>query len=220
LGGAGPGAKNELRDAFKNGVPTTADGQPDFGAMAKVLFQKGGLSEGTAAAQLGITQQNQQFGQGQSRAISSFEGGTPTPAQPIVGPSTSRNTVSIDPSKRADATTSQSPQQPSQQPTVMTVLASQGIPNDQLQAASASVARQLGVDPTAPLNMQDPQVRNVLAPAIAQLKRNGIGQVQPPSAGGDKASPPRPRSRTLSPQRRGRPRHRAPIRPLRCTQAS
>lgn len=176
-------AKNDLRDAFKGGVPLTADGQPDFASMAKTLFQKGGLSEGTSAANLGLQQQNMQFGQGQSRSISSFEGGQPqTPSQPIVGPSTSRNTVSIDPSKRADASTSQSPQ-PAQQPTVMTVLAAQGIPNDQLGAASASIARQLGVDPAAPLNVQDPQVRNVLGPAIAQLKRQGIGQVQPPQLG-------------------------------------
>lgn len=172
-------AKNDLRDAFKGGVPLTADGQPDFASMAKTLFQKGGLSEGTAAAQLGLTQQNQQFGQGQSRSISSFEGGQPT--QPIVGPSTSRNTVSIDPTKRADASTSQPAPQP-QQSTVMTILA-QHVPNDQLGAASASIARQLGVDPTAPINPNDPQVRNVLGPAIAQLKRQGVGQVQPPQPG-------------------------------------
>jgi len=42
-------AKNDLRDAFKptaenpNGVPIDkATGQPDFNAMAKTLFQKGG----------------------------------------------------------------------------------------------------------------------------------------------------------------------------------
>src|SRR3981189_3043166 len=66
-------AKNDLREAFKGGVPTTPEGQPDFGAMAKVLFQKGGLNEGTAAANLGIAQQNQQFGQGQSSAIQQAE---------------------------------------------------------------------------------------------------------------------------------------------------
>lgn len=181
-------AKNDLREAFKGGVPTTADGSPDFGAMAKILFQKGGLSEGTAASNLGIQRDQLKLGQEISSKMGGLEGGAPqVTAQPIVGPSTSRNTVSIDPSKRADASTSQ-PQQPAQ-PTVMTVLAAQGIPNDQLQAASASVARQLGVDPTAPLNLQDPQVRNVLAPAVAQLKRNGIGQVQPPQPGDNPPNP-------------------------------
>src|SRR6185312_6198740 len=53
-------------------------------------------------------------------------------------------------------------------------------PNDQIGAASASLSRQLGLqDPTQPLNLQDPQVRNVLVPAIQQLKRMGIGHVVP-----------------------------------------
>lgn len=59
------------------------------------------------------------------------------------------------------------------------MLDAQGIPNDQLGAASASVARQIGVSPTDQIDINNPQVRNVLVPAIAQLKRTGIGQVVP-----------------------------------------
>jgi hypothetical protein len=179
----------DQRRAFKDGVPTTADGSPDFGAMAKTLFQKGALDQGVAASNLDLTRQNLKFGQGQSADIANFERGAAP--QPTVGPSTSRNTVTIDPSKRPDPNGGQPPQATPQasQPTVMTVLSAQGIPNDQLGAASASVARQLGVDPTAPLNMQDPQVRNVLAPAIQQLKRMGIGQVVPQPGG---AAPQQP----------------------------
>lgn len=173
-------AKNDLRDAFKGGVPLTPDGQPDFSAMAKTLYQKGGLDQGNAASNLGIQRDQLRLGQDASAAMGRAESGGPQ--QPIVGPSASRNSVTIDPSKRADATTSQ-PQQPAQQPTIMTVLAAQGIPNDQLGAASASISRQLGVDPSAPLDVNDPQVRNVLAPAVAQLKRQGLGQVQPPQPG-------------------------------------
>jgi hypothetical protein len=83
-------AKNDLREAFKGGVPLTPDGQPDFAAMAKTLFQKGGLSEGTAAANLGQQQQNMQFGQGQSRAISGYEGG-----QPVSPPSANRTATAV-----------------------------------------------------------------------------------------------------------------------------
>jgi hypothetical protein len=62
----------------------------------------------------------------------------------------------------------------------MGILTAQGIPNDQLGAASASLARQLGVeDPNAPIDVNNPQVRNVLVPAIQQLKRMGVGQVVP-----------------------------------------
>jgi hypothetical protein len=66
----------------------------------------------------------------------------------------------------------------------MQVLDAQGIPNQQLGAASASIARQLGLDdPNAPIDINDPQIRNVLIPAVQQLKRMGIGQVaQDPNA--------------------------------------
>lgn len=168
-------AKSDLRDAFKGGVPTNADGSIDYATMQRTLYQKGGLEQGNALS--GISARSSELA-----ALNSADSPAP-PAQPIVGPSTSRNSVTIDPSKRADASTPPAPQQPAQQPTVMTVLAAQGIPNDQLQAASASLARQLGVDPAAPLNLQDPQVRNVLAPAVAQIKRMGLGQVQPPQPG-------------------------------------
>jgi len=169
-------AKNDLRDAFKGGVPLTADGQPDFSAMAKILYQKGGLSEGTAAAQLGITQQNQQFGQQQSSNIGSVERGAPPPQSAIVSPPSSNrsaSTVVAPPLNRGGQE-----QQGQAGGTLMQVLSAQGIPNNQLGAASASIGRQLGVDPSAPINLQDPQVRNVLVPAIQQLKRMGIGQVQ------------------------------------------
>src|SRR5882672_464395 len=72
-------AKNDLREAFKGGVPLTPDGQPDFGAMAKTLFQKGGLSEGTAAAGQGLAQQKMEYGQKLG------EGAFPTQA-PLVSP--------------------------------------------------------------------------------------------------------------------------------------
>ncbi len=172
-------AEKDLRESFKGGVPTLPDGSIDYGTMQRTLYQKGALEQGNSLA--GISARA-----GELEALRAADG-TPQ-AQPTVGPSTSRNSVSIDPSKRADAAPPQpapqaAPQgQPAQQPTVMTVLAAQGIPNDQLQAASDSVARQLGIDPTAPLNLQDPQVRNVLAPAVAQIKRMGLGQVQPQPA--------------------------------------
>lgn len=172
-------AEFDLRRAFKDGVPTNPDGSIDYGTMQRTLYQKGALDQGNSLAGLSV----------RSAELSALNGVDGQPAQPMVGPSTSRNSVTPDPTKRADssaapsprpATNSQSSAQPAQQPTVMTILAAQGIPNADLQRASESVARQLGVDPTAPLDLQDPQVRNVLTPAIAQLKRMNLGQVQPP----------------------------------------
>lgn len=175
-------AKNDLRDAFKGGVPTNPDGSIDYATMQRTLYQKGALDQGNALS--GISARA-----GELAALDRAD----SPSQPTVGPSTSRNSVTIDPSKRPDMGVPQSPQampqaavqprQPAQQPTVMTVLAAQGIPNSELGKASESIARQLGVDPSAPLDLNDPQVRNVLAPAVAQIKRMGLGQVQPPQPG-------------------------------------
>lgn len=166
-------AKNELRDAFKGGVPTLPDGSIDYSTMQRTLYQKGGFEQGNSLS--GISARA-----GELEALRAADG--QAPPQPTVGPSTSRNTVTPDPGKgMAAQPASGAPPQGSGQPpaTVMTILAAQGIPNFDLQKASESVARQLGVDPTAPLDLKDPQVRNVLAPAIAQIKRMGLGQVQP-----------------------------------------
>jgi hypothetical protein len=178
-------AKNELRDAFREGVPLGPDGQPDFGAMAKTLFQKGGLNEGVAASNLDISRQQLKAGQALAEKLGQVEGGgAPAPTQPIVSPTTSRNSVVIDPSKRPDSnapTTAPAQAAPAgRSATLGQILTAQGIPNDQLGAASASIARQLGLDdPNAPIDVNNPQVRNVLVPAIQQLKRMGIGQVVP-----------------------------------------
>src|SRR6185312_11984371 len=81
-----------------------------------------------------------------------------------------------------------------QQPTIMSILAAQGIPNDQLGAAAASLGRQLAengappIGPTDPIDTRDPRIANILGPAIGQLKRMNLGQVQP-SQPGDNAAP-------------------------------
>lgn len=189
-------AKNQLRDAFKDGVPLGADGQPDFGAMAKTLFQKGGLNEGVAASNLDVQRQQLKLGQDASAKMGGLEGGSASP-QPqqsaIVSPPSSNRgaAVPVAPAlNRGGATPQADGGTPQGGATVMKVLAAQGIPNDQLGAASASVARQLGVDPGAPIDLNDPKVRNVLAPAVAQLKRMGVGQVAQPGQPPQQDIPP------------------------------
>jgi len=171
--------ETNLRRAFKDGVPTGPDGQPDFAAMSKILFQKGGLSEGVAASNLGIQRDQLKAGQDIAAKIGSLEGGQP--AQPsIVSPPSANRTATTAVAPPLSRGGAQSGSQPASQggTTIMGILSAQGIPNDQLGPAAASIARQIGVeDPNAPINVQDPQVRNVLVPAIQQLKRMGIGQV-------------------------------------------
>jgi hypothetical protein len=173
-------AKNELRDAFRDGVPLGPDGQPDFAAMAKTLFQKGGLNEGVAASNLDVSRQQLKAGQELAGKLGQIEGG----GQPsIVSPPSANRGASVPVAPPLYRGGTQPTAQPAAQPqggsaTLGQILTAQNIPNDQIGAASASLARQLGLeDPNAPINMQDPQVRNVLVPAIQQLKRMGIGQV-------------------------------------------
>lgn len=169
-------AKNDLREAFKGGVPLTPEGQLDLPAVMKTLFQKGDIAGGTGLiGQVAGAQDRSDY-------IKSLGPAAPANYGP---PATGRNAVAPDPSVRAPVSSASAgtAQPPQEQPTIMKILAAQGIPNDQLGAASASVARQMGIDPTTPLDMKDPQVRNVLAPAVAQIKRMGLGQVQPPQPG-------------------------------------
>jgi len=192
-------AKNELRDAFRGGVPTDANGQPDFAAMAKTLFEKGGLNEGVAASNLGIQRDQLKLGQDVASKMGQMESGGG--ASPIVSPpSSNRNasTTVAPPLQRGGQGGSPAPQQKPPD-TVMSVVAAQGIPNDQLGAASAAVARQLGVDdPMAPIDLNDPRVRNVIVPAIQQLKRAGIGQVV--QAGAPQPGQPQPQAPQPPPQ--------------------
>lgn len=176
-------AAYDVQRAFKDGLPTDpSTGQPDWGAISKTLIQKGDMQGGISAANLGLQQQQQKFGQGQSAGIQAFESGG-QPPQSNLPPSTNRN-ASV-PVARPTGSMGGPQSQPGQSPpqggtTIMQALAAQGIPNDQLQPAAASIARQIGADdPNAPIDINDPRIRNVLVPAIQQLKRMGVGQVVP-----------------------------------------
>lgn len=189
--------ETNLRRAFKDGVPTDENGQPDFAAMSKILFQKGGLDQGVAASNLDISRQQLKAGQALAEKMGQMEGGGQPTAPAIVSPPSSNRGASVPvapPLNRGGVQSSGQPQSPQGGgTTIMGILSAQGIPNDQIGAASASIARQLGVeDPNAPIDVNNPQVRNVLVPAIQQLKRMGIGQVvqqQPQTA---QAAPPQP----------------------------
>jgi hypothetical protein len=179
-------SQQELRDAFKGGVPTDASGQPDYAAMAKTLFQRGGFEQGVAASNLGIQRDQLKMGQQASERMGQIEGGgLPTNNLP---PSTSRNASVPVARPIGGGQTGGGSSQPAQggqdsQSTIMQVATAAGIPNDQLAPVSASLARQLGVDdPNAPLDMSDPRVRGVIVPALQQFKRMGVGQVVPEGA--------------------------------------
>lgn len=184
--------KDDQRNAFKGGLPMGPDNQPDWGTISKTLIQNGAFDQGVAAANLGLQQRKLQYGQD---VDSQINGGQPQAQQVPNVPSINRSatTVVAPPLNRG-----QPQQPPQQQPTVMTILAAQGIPNDQLGAASESLARQIGVGPTDPINPNDPQVRNVLVPAVQRLK--GVGQVQPGQPQQQPQAPPQQPAPQMAPQ--------------------
>lgn len=195
----------DARRAFKDGVPTDDTGQPDLGAISKTFFQKGNIADGIAAANLDLARQNMKFGQGQSQDIRNVEGGGQPRPQIVSPPSANRSASSVvaPPLNRGgEQPNAAQPAAPQGGNTIMGVLSAQGIPNDQLGAASASVARQLGVeDPNAPIDIQDPKVRNVLVPAIQQMKRMGVGQVvQSGPAPAQPTAAPQPQVAQVAPQ--------------------
>jgi hypothetical protein len=199
-------AKNDLRDTFKEGLPMKGD-QPDWGAISKTFFQKGAIEQGMAAANQGLAQQKQEYGQkmGESAFPSA---GQPQPtivsppsanrsASTVVAPPLNKGGVSPQEEEPAPAAPARGGQPPA---TVMGVVSAQGFPNTEIQKISESIARQLGVDPTAPLDINDPKVRNVLAPALAQFKRMNLGQVQPAGGPPQQATPQAPPIMAQAPQ--------------------
>lgn len=182
--GVDQGFKNRQRNAFSNGLPTNPDGSPNYGEAAKRLYQVGDMTDANQMTALDLARQKLTFGQ-QAGNVDFPTSAAPSQPPQNIPPSPSRSGAT----PVAPAINQGRPQpqpQPAVNPatgngrsaTIMQILTAQGIPNDQLGPASASIARQLGVDdPNSQLDLNDPQVRNVLTPAIAQLKRMGVGQV-------------------------------------------
>ena len=81
-------AKNDLREAFKGGVPTLPDGSLDVSSVMKTLFQKGDIAGGVGLAGTAANAQER----------ADYARGGPSPT---ISPATSRNPVAIDPSIRA-----------------------------------------------------------------------------------------------------------------------
>jgi hypothetical protein len=172
------------RNLFQGGVPTTADGQPDFAAMGKALFQHGDVGQGVALSNLDLQRNQLKLGQQAAAAMGGAEGGQGTP-QPIVGPSTSRNSVTIDPSKRAGATTPQQPAggspQGDQPGSIVGLVSSAGIPDELAGPVIQQVSAMTRTDPNATLNPDVAQRVKQVVQAAVQRMRAGQGAPQPAS---------------------------------------
>lgn len=195
-------SKNKQRDAFKEGIPTV-NGQADYGAMMQTLAKAGApVDQLTALGTAAINQQRLLAGPKAAEEDFPTQG---RPATDNLPPSSSRQ-----PSTRVAPALPQGGQpqapgglqgQPSplaspqgQRPpanaanSLVSIIGANGIPDELAGGVITSLSRQLGVDPNAPLDKDDPQVRNVLVPALRLAKRQlGIPDGQPgqlPQQGG------------------------------------
>lgn len=185
--------KQRQRDQFKDGVPTDANGNIDYSAAQRTLLQNGMPETAAKFGSLALGQQQLKLADQNGRWMATGQDGTNIP------PSASRTAgTSVAPAVGGGGNVGASGQgQPSKQPqTLMQVVEAAGFPNDQLGTISQSLSRQIGVDPQAPINLNDPQVRNVLVPAIQRLKRMNLGQ---PVAAGKPAPASQPAATSATP---------------------
>lgn len=187
--------KNEGRNLFKDGVPKNSDGTINYGAMRDSLFQHGNVGSGTTIDNLDVQRQSLKLGQEAAATMARLEGGgQPAPQSQIVSPPSvnrSGNATVAPPLARGGEQPGQQPKAQSGPTTIAQVLTAQGFPNDQIGPASASIARQIGMDnPNQPIDVNDQRVRGVLIPAVQQLKRMGVGQVAQPGQPQQQPIPP------------------------------
>jgi hypothetical protein len=175
-------AKNDLREAFKGGVPMDANGQPDVGAMAKTFFQKGDFATGTAL--LGQAQDAAERAQyasgGKPPAQSAQSAQQPQPGiAPVNAPSPSRSVQGkVAPALNKGGVQDQGGMQETETP--KSYLAKQGLqPGYNMEVALAYFKRN-GIDPDQPFNPNDPRLAK-LQPVMQRL--GSIGQPQPPQPG-------------------------------------
>jgi hypothetical protein len=163
--------QDDVANACRNGIPrvdpNNPNSTPDYIAMSETMLKLGNYPEATTLQNTGI--QMQQLRNAQRIADQYF---SPSASAGSGQPSTAASATGSP--ARTQPTTSPSTSSAAQPKTVMTIMAAQGTPNDQLQAVSDSVARQLGVGPNDPIDTSDPRVRNVLAGAIKQFRKASL----------------------------------------------
>ncbi len=139
--------------AFRDGIPTNEQGQPDYGAMAKKMYQVGDYGAAKELAGLDLARQGITAQAETNRSLFPPAGGptvsvppaaTGGTAQPAMPRSSSVPSAPANQYGGADASGAGSGT------SVMGILASRGIP----EHAAIKIAQAAGVDPNAPLDAQ------------------------------------------------------------------
>ena len=168
-------AKNDLRDAFKEGVPTLPDGSIDYSTMQRSLYQKGGFEQGNSLS--GISARAAEL-----EALRGADG-----PQIVSPPSANRtaSTVVAPPLNKGGVSQPQAPQ--GDQPgSIVGVVSSAGIPDELAGPVIQQLSALAKTDPNAPLPPEMSQRIQQVAQAAAQRMKTGQAPqptgVQPPQA--------------------------------------
>lgn len=174
-------AKNDLRDAFKEGVPTLPDGSIDYSTMQRSLYQKGGFEQGNSLS--GISARAAEL-----EALRGADG-----PQIVSPPSANRtaSTVVAPPLNKGGVSQGGAPQsspQGDQPGSIVGVVSSAGIPDELAGPVIQQLSALAKTDPNAPLPPEMSQRIQQVAQAAAQRMKTGQApqptgiQPQPPQA--------------------------------------
>lgn len=175
--------KNDLRNVFKDGVPTTADGSPDYQAMSKKLYQLGGLDQGDKFANTDIARQQLKLGQDMSDRLGAMDnGGLPPINAPKVGP-VSNTQPTGQPQGQPPVPQAASQTQPQggyrggDNGNSIAALVQSRFPAELAGPLINEISAKAGVDPNAPLTPENRQRVAQVAQQVIQAHQNG-GQPQ------------------------------------------
>lgn len=180
------------RNVFANGLPTNADGTPDYGAAAAKLYQIGNIDKANAMGALDIQRQQLKLGQEMSSRLGGIEGGNgngPPVQVPTVGPapssppSTSRNgSVPVAPpiSQPAQPMSQGKPGTGDQPGSIVGLVSAAGVPDELAGPIIQQVSALTKTDPNATVdpNMA-PRVQQIVQAAAQRMKSGGQQQGQP-----------------------------------------
>lgn len=176
----------DQRDVFKGGLPKDASGNIDWNQVSQNLAKVGGTSQ----VQNVIGLQNLQLGRDQMKMLGGVENGTPTVGVP---PSSATSIPSqppqVNPAQPPQAQPTNGYRGGNDSTSVISVLGANGVPDEKVGPIAIAVAGKLGKDPNEPLNMQDPNTRQVLAEAVRAYKAQAQPQGAPPGMPPSVAAP-------------------------------
>lgn len=206
--------KRRNQDAFKDGIPKGADGNPDYNAILSKTLTAGGTPQTGAAVSLAgvdLSRRLLDLGQQQTNLIARTEGlgGNPAPmsGQPAVAPVANAGARSTAPAPGVQ------PGQPA--PTggaangfqgysggdngknTITSIVSSRMPPELAGPAINGISAMMGTDPNKPIDVTDPVVRARLVEAMRKYQGGDGGAA--PAAGPQPAPQPAPQMAQAAP---------------------